>query len=116
MKNENPYERLKIDSITGAAPIEAQATWTITESREERITILTSVLEDGRWVYGYAVYWRGGGQSELRPSAANGLFGSQREAQLYAVGFMRQFLPYFMTGTQEAIKAAERKRMQGELF
>ena len=114
--SKNPYEYLKVDSLADVLPVAAQASWTITDSREETITIHTSLLPDGTWVYGYNVYWRNGRNSFQRTSAEHGRFRSQREAQLYAVGFMRLYLPYFTEETRSAIVKAESSLLQGELF
>lgn len=114
--SKNPYEYLKADCLADVLPVEAQASWTITESREETITIHTALLPDGMWVYGYNVYWRNGRNSHIGTSAEHGRFKSQREAQLYAVGFMRLYLQYFTEETRAAIVKAENSLLQGELF
>lgn len=114
--SKNPYEYLKTECLDDVTPVEAQASWSITDSREESITIHSSLLPDGRWVYGYMVYWKNGRQSMLRTSAENGLFKTQREAQLYAVGFMKLYLSYFQPETREAIIKAESRLLQAELF
>ena len=114
--SKNPYEYLKTPCLADVKPVEAQATLTITDSRDETISIHTSLLPDGSWVYGYAVYWKNGRISTLRTSAENGTFKNQREAQLYAVGFMRLYLSYFQPETREAIAKAERSLLQATLF
>lgn len=116
MKSKNPYENLKTDCLEDVRPVEAQASWTITESRDETITLHTSLLPDGAWVYGYSVYWHNGRTSTSPTSATNGLFRTQREAQLYAVGFMTLYLSYFTADTCRDIRKAEASLMQGELF
>lgn len=116
MMSKNPYEYLKTEYLDDVTPVEAQATWSITDSREESIAIHTSLLPDGLWVYGYMVYWKNGRQSILRTSAENGLFKTQREAQLYAVGFMKLYLLYFQPETREAIIRAESSLIQTQLF
>jgi len=116
MRSKNPYEYLKTECLDDVRPVEAQASWSITDSRDESIIILTALLPDGAWVYGYNVYWKNGRTSILRTSAENGLFKTQREAQLYAVGFMRLYLSYFVEETREAIIRTENSLMQSELF
>lgn len=116
MKNKNPYEYLKTECLEDVLPVDAQASWSITGSRDETITIHTALLPDGAWVYGYNVYWENGRTSTLRASAENGLFKTQREAQLYAVGFMRLYLSYFIGETRKAIMHAESSLLQAQLF
>ncbi|MEE0978646.1 MAG: hypothetical protein UH625_04475 [Muribaculaceae bacterium] len=116
MKNENPYASFKTECLEDVHPVDIQSTWTITDSREESIAILTSMLPDGCWVYGYIVYWKNGRQSMLHTSAENGLFKTQREAQLYAVGFMTLYLDYFQPETREAVLKAESSLLQTSLF
>lgn len=110
------YEHLRIDCLEDAEPVEATDSWTITDSREETITITTALLRDGSWVYGYVVYWAKGGTSSKRPTAQHGRFRSQRDAHLYAVGFMKSYISYFTQDTAGAINAAEAKLLQTQLF
>lgn len=114
--SRNPYEYLKTECLGDVIPVDAQASWSITDSRDETITIHTALLPDGAWTYGYNVHWKNGRTSALQTSAANGLFKTQREAQLYAVGFMRLYLTYFIKGTREAIIRAEGSLLQAQLF
>lgn len=116
MNRRNRYGHLRIDFLDDAAPIEIQHTWTLTESREERISIYTSELPDNHWVYGYMVYWKNGRVSNSRPSAENGLFRSQRDAKLFAVGFMLMYLEYFTPETQSSLLSAESSLLQASLF
>jgi len=116
MKSKNPYEYLKTECLEDVLPVEAQASWSITDSRDEAIIIHTALLPDGAWVYGYNVHWKNGRTSTLQTSAENGMFKTQREAQLYAVGFMRLYLPYFIEETREAIIHAEGSLLQAQLF
>jgi len=114
--SKNPYEYLKTPCLADGKPVEVQSSMTITDSREESITIHTTQLPDGAWTYGYNVHWKNGRTSALQTSAGNGLFKTRREAQLYAVGFMRLYLTYFHPDTREAIVKAESSLMQAALF
>ena len=116
MTAKNPYESLKIPFLDDAVPVEAKSMWTITDSRDETITISTARLSDNMWVYGYIVNWANGRTSCQRPTAELGKFRSQREARLYAIGFMLLYLKHFTEATQSALRKAERKLLQIELF
>jgi len=116
MNNRNRYENLRIDCLADVDPVAVQHSLTLTDSRDEQITINTSCLPDGLWVYGYLVYWHNGRVSTSNPSAGNGLFRSQREAQLHAVGFMQLYLRFFTEQTREALHRAENKLIQTSLF
>ena len=116
MNTKNPYEYLKVDCLADVEPVEAQATWRVTESRDETITIFSSPLESGLWVYGYLVHWANGRTSVHKPSAALGLFRTQREAKLYAIGFMLLYLDYFMEETRVDLRRGEISLLQCELF
>lgn len=116
MPQQNQYDILKHDCLEDVEPVEATASWTITKSREETITITTALLPDGAWVYGYVVYWAKGGSSIKQPAAENGKFRTQREAKLHAVGFMKMYLSYFTPDTQEALRFGETSLLQGDLF
>ncbi len=116
MTTKNPYEYLKIDCLEDVDPVEAQSTWCVTEGRNETVTIFSSPLPDGYWVYGYFVHWANGRTSVRQPTAALGRFLSQREAKLYAIGFMTLYMEYFLEDTQAAIRRAEASLMQAELF
>lgn len=116
MNSRNRYGYLKSDCLSDTAPVDAQSSWSLTDTRDEQITILTSLLPDGSWVYGYNVYWKNGRVSTSPTSAHNGLFHSQREAQLYAVGFMLIYLDYFTDSTKAALHRAERTLIQSTLF
>lgn len=116
MNNKNPYESLKLDCLENAEPVDAQSTWTLTESRDEVVTIFTSLMASGRWVFGYLVNWANGRTSVMQPSPALGLFSSQREAKLYAVGFMLIYLSFFTMETRTCLHRAEASLIQSELF
>lgn len=116
MKKHNQYDYLKTDCLEDVCPVEATSQWTITDSRDEAITITNAVLPDGTWVYGYNVYWHKGGVSSKLPTAENGMFRSQRDAKLHAIGFLKLYLAYFAPETQYAIARAEKSLLQGVLF
>lgn len=116
MNTKNPYEHLKIDCLADVEPVEAQSTWTVTEGREETVKILTSLLPDGMWVFGYSVFWANGRFSFRKPTAELGLFRAQRDAKLYAIGFMLIYLNYFLEQTRLDIRRGEAALIQTELF
>ena len=116
MNTRNRYEYLKIDCLEDVEPVEATASWSVTDARHETITITTALLPDGSWVYGYIVLWANGGASRQLPSAARGKFRSQRDAKLHAIGFMKIYLSYFTQDTCEALRKAEAQLLQGQLF
>lgn len=116
MTEQNQYEYLKIDCLEDVEPVDASDSWTITDSRDERITITSTCLPDGFWVYGYIVYWNKGATSVRRPTAELGKFRSQRDARLHAVGFMKLYLKYFIQDTRDALRIAETSLLQGVLF
>ena len=116
MKKENPYEYLKTPCLEDVEPVDAQAAWTITESADETVTIYTSLLERGSWVYGYLVRWHNGRTSVQKPVAELGLFASQREAKLYAVAFMLMYAEHFTAETRSLLYKAETSCQQSSLF
>ncbi len=116
MKPQNPYDYLKIDCLEDVEPVEATASWSVTDSRAESITITSALLPDGFWVYGYIVYWHIGGSSTKGPTAELGKFRTQREAKLHAIGFMKMYLPYFTQDTRDSLRIAEASLLQGQLF
>lgn len=116
MNTKNRYEYLKSDCLADVEPVEAQSTWCLTEGRDESVTIFSSLLPDGAWVYGYLVNWANGRMAVQQPTASLGRFRNQREAKLYAVGFMLIYLDYFTEETREALRRAEASLIQAELF
>lgn len=88
------------------APVDAQATWDICPGTE-LVRISTAMLPDGTWVYGYYVYWLNGRTSVHRPDPNLGLFATQRDAQLYAIGFMLMYESYFSADTVAALRKNE---------
>lgn len=116
MNTQNPYEALKVDSVGDATTVEAQFSRTVTDDADEKVMLLLAHLPDGLWAYGYRVYWRNGRISLHEPSAALGRFRSQREALLYAVGFMLMFTEYFTPATCEALRRAQGALSQTQLF
>lgn len=113
---KNPYEHLKTPCLEDVTAVEPQSSMSVTDSREESIVINTAMLPSGSWVYGYSVYWKNGKHSYCRPTAEHGLFKTEREAQLYAVGFMGMYLSYFTEETRAAIRKSEYRLSQSELF
>ena len=116
MNTKNPYEYLKVDCLEDVKPVEAQYPWTITNCDDERVTIYTSSLEDGSWVYGYMVCWARKRVSIQEPTASLGIFRTQREAKLYAIGFFKLYFDYFIDESKEAIRIAEASLLQASLF
>lgn len=116
MNSKNPYGYLKTECLADVEPVDAQSAWTVTDSREEQVIITTSLLPDGSWVYGYTVYWKNGRISTSRTTAQNGMFRTQREAKLYAIGFMLMFLEYFTEDTRAALLRGESTLLQASLF
>lgn len=116
MKPRNPYEYLKTDCLVDVDPVEAQSTWCVTSGRAESVIIYSSPLPDGSWVYGYLVQWANGRASSQQPTASLGRFRTQREAKLYAIGFMLLFQPYFREETRADLHRAEASLIQPELF
>lgn len=116
MKKKNPYEHLKTPFLDDAKPVEAQSSWSVTEGRHETVTILTSLLDCGSWVYGYVVHWLNGRTSSKKPTAEMGLFRSQREAKLYAIGFMLLYSDFFTEETRANLHKAENSCLQDTLF
>lgn len=116
MKTKNRYEYLKIDCLADVSPVEPQSTWCVTEGRDETVTIFSSPLTDGSWVYGYLVHWANGRTSVQPPTASLGRFRSQREANLYAIGFMLLYQDYFREETREALRRGEASLIQAKLF
>lgn len=123
MKRLNRYESLRLvaDERPHAEPVEARASSDI-GTPDELISIATAVTTDGLWTYGYIVHWHlQEGQtkqrvSRLDPAACNGLFCSQREARLYAVGFMLSYTEYFLPDTVDALRREEGRLRQMQLF
>ena len=116
MNAKNRYEYLKIDCLEDVEPVEAQSSWRVTKGRDETVTIFSSLLSDGSWVYGYLVNWANGRISVCKPTAALGKFRSQREAKLYAIGFMLLYLDYFLEETRADLRYGEASLLQAELF
>ena len=114
--NTNPYEYLKTPFLGDCEPIDATATFTVTEGRDESVSVYTAITTDGFFCYGYQVIWANGRRSFLAPIASNGLFKTQREAKLHALGFFKVYLQYFTEDTQAAINKQEAKLLQMELF
>lgn len=113
---KNPYESLKSECLEDVLPVPPHNFWKITKARDEIIIIYTSRIDTGAWVAGYDVYWKNGRNSFLGTSAANGLFRSEHDAQLYMVGFMKVYLNYFTEDTQKMILKAESDLLQIKLF
>lgn len=112
MTQSNPYSYLKIDDDFDASPLEVQNTWVVDNSSDDIVTLFTSEASDGSWVYGYHVTWKDGRVSHKVPTAALGRFRSEREAKLYAVGFMLSFKDYFCESTVSALRRGEAELQQ----
>lgn len=116
MNAKNPYEKLKLDHIEDVESIPSHTSHAVATSSEETVDILTAQLPSGVWVYGYSVYWKDGRHSFQLPSDANGFFATEREAQLYCVGFFKAYFNYFTYGSRSAISAYEGRLQQSSLF
>ena len=113
---KNPYEHLKIDCLDDVLPVEIQQSCVVAGGTTETITIYTSQLSDGSWVYGYMVYWASGRVSSRKPTAMLGRFRSAKDAQLYAIGFMQSYATYFQASTRGELSSAEAELLQQQLF
>ncbi len=112
----NRFELLNKGCLLEAAPVPATASWTLTDSREETVIVLTALLPSGMWCYGVQVYWKNGYQSVQQPTPARGTFFNPRHAQLYALGFLEQFAGHFTPDSVRAIADAIAECSQGSLF
>lgn len=116
MTLKNKYEYLKTDCLFDVEPVAASESWTVTDSRTERITITLAQISGESWVYGYTVFWAKGGMSCRNPSAELGLFASRRDAKLHAIGFILVYLEHFLPETQASLQEAEKTLIQLQLF
>lgn len=83
----------------------------------ETIDILSSLIPDsGQFAVGFIVYWADGRSSQRKPDPAFGVFESEREARLWAVGYMLAYAKHFTRSTQSDLKKAEYELAQQVLF
>lgn len=112
----NPFNSLRVEDYSDADVCREFQTVCITHSRNEVINILVAEAEPGKWVHGYSVFWANGRTSTLHPSLSNGYFHSERDAKLFVLGFMSQYLPFFDPESAEAIKNNIKELSQNSLF
>jgi hypothetical protein len=78
--------------------------------------LLIAEAVPGKFVQGYSVFWANGRSSMQQPSLVNGYFRSATDAMLFTLGFMQQYLTYFLPETAEAIKQKIKVLSQSTLF
>ena len=110
------FEHLRHEEYPDAAPVTTYSSENISPDRTETIHIHYAEAKPGKWVGGYSVFWKNGRQSLMIPSLADGWFSSSREAKLFYLGFMLNYLEFFTEDNQFAIKEAVNKYSQSTLF
>ncbi len=105
---DNKYESLKQRVIDDAPDLLPGIEYPISKRPAESVAIIISSAGDW-WTWGYSVYWANGQSSYRNPSFRIGVFLSERDAILYAIGFMLSYAEYFLPDTLANIKAAERR-------
>lgn len=110
------YEYLRHEEYPDAAPVTTYSSENISPDRTETIHLHYAEAEPGKWVGGYSVFWKNGRQSLKIPSLSDGWFSSSREAKLFYLGFMLNYLEFFTEDNQFAIKEAVNKYSQSTLF
>lgn len=110
------FEYLRHEEYPDAAPVTTYSSENISPDRTETIHIHYAEAEPGKWVGGYSVFWKNGRQSLKIPSLADGWFSSSREAKLFYLDFMLNYLEFFTEDNQFAIKEAVNKYSQSTLF
>ncbi|MCM1310855.1 MAG: hypothetical protein NC301_07520 [Bacteroides sp.] len=116
MSDRNPYEYLAVSYLDDCPPLEAQSVYYITADPGETITIFTAQMRLGMYAYGYEVTWANGRKSYKSVAPDGRVFRSEREARLYAVGFMRLYESAFLPDTRRALIEAEHQLSQATLF
>lgn len=117
MKSANPYAYLKTPCLEPVELILPSSSWKVSISRDETITIFTAPAVCGSWwAYGYLVQWQNGRVSAHTVSSELGLFRSEREAKLYAIGFMLIYAEYFTEENRTSLRFAENSLIQATLF
>lgn len=115
----NPFEHLKIEApameIVDPWPEIGQHSITITTNKEETATILTKQVGQF-WCGGFTFYWHHNNVSYKMPDPANGIFRTEREAQLYYIAYLSLFMDYYLDDTKEAINNALNEYSQQNLF
>lgn len=112
----NKYDYLKIDKCVECPIISEQYYLEIAGNSDETIQIIIAPLPSGEWIYGYNVWWLNGRYSHAKPSPDKGLFRSEREACLHAIGFFLLYMPFYSEATRQSLLCAEMKYAQGSLF
>lgn len=110
------FDYLRHEEYPDADPVTAYSSETISSCRDEMISIRFAEAEPGKWVGGYAVYWKNGRQSFKTPSLSDGWFSTARETKLFYLGFFLCYLEYFTHDNQCAITEAINKYSQSTLF
>ena len=112
----NQYEALKIPAAYGRHIEVEQTHLSVTSAKDESIVIYASRFDNGLWAMGYSVIWADGRTSAKTPDPIDGVFRSDRDAFLYGVGFMIQYLEYFTPKTRDSLREALGRLIQTNLF
>ena len=94
--DKNPFEFLRKPGLEDSAPIcDGFETIEVCNDRHEIVKILVADAGEGRYAFGYDIYFASGRHVCLLPSLKSGYCTSRREAILFMSGYIKQYSSMF---------------------
>lgn len=88
MENKtNPFESLRVPGIVGKVANTFNSR-TICQRGDDSIEVMEAEVAPGKWGFGYIVNFNGS-RRQLLPGEGQGWFRSDKDALLYALGYVR---------------------------
>lgn len=111
----NPFESLRCPGIPDG-DIDAFDTIIVYNDRKEIVKILVADAGDGRFAFGYDIFFLNGRHAKKRPSLEMGYCLSRDNAILYFLGYMRKYASYFSNNVISEVDRLIGQYSQATLF
>lgn len=113
----NPFESLRYPGIPDSDVIRYQFdTITVYDDRKEIVKILVADAGNGRFAFGYDIYFHGGGHVVITPTLENGYCTTFNNAVLYFLGYIKKYASRFSDNVITEVNRLIGQYSQATLF
>ncbi|MBQ7941124.1 MAG: hypothetical protein IJ328_01785 [Muribaculaceae bacterium] len=113
----NPFERLRCPGIADSEAIKEKfETITVYDDRKETVKILVADAGNGRYAFGYDIYFLNGRHAIRLPSLESGYCTSFGNAVLYFLGYIKKYGSMFSIGVINEVNRLIGEYTQTRLF
>ena len=113
----NPFESLRCSGIPDSDVIRDKFdTVTVYDDRKETVKILIAYAGNGRFAFGYDIYFLNGRHANRLPSLENGYCTTANNAVLYILGYIKKYGSRFSNNVITSVNSLIGQYSQSTLF